>query len=138
MRKVRSLEFFASRESRGVGKERRQHQERIQHQGALPEQTPAAPRRNAESIEAGWRVTESIEAGASLSLATMRAAGSTAEQSLDQNTMALAQCVLMFLLLFFHAISVAAAQVREREGGRERGRDKGQGCEKNKFLCWCS
>ena len=94
-----------------MGKERRQHQERIQHQGALPEQTPTAPRRNAESIEAGWRVTESIEAGASLSLATMRAAGSTAEQSLDQNTMALAQCVLMFLLLFFHAISVAAAQV---------------------------
>jgi hypothetical protein len=109
--KIRSLEFFASRKSRGVEKERRQHQDRIQHQGALPEHTHAAPRRNAESIEAGWRGTVSIEAGASLSLATMLAAGSTAEQSLDRHTMALAQYALMFLLLFFHAISVAAAQV---------------------------
>jgi hypothetical protein len=76
VRKIRSLEFFASRESRGVEKERRQHQERIQHQGALPEQTHAAPRRNTESIEAGWMGTASIEADASLSLATMLAAGS--------------------------------------------------------------
>ena len=112
MRKIRSLEFCASRESRGVGKERRQHQERIENQGALPEQTPAAPRRNAVSIEAGWRGAVSMDAGASLSLATMLAAGSnTAEQSLDRHTMAVAQRAFMFLLLFFHAISVAAAQV---------------------------
>jgi len=85
----------------------------MQHQSALPEQPPAAPpRRNAASIEAGWRGAESMDAGVSLSLATMLAAGSnTAEQSLDRHTMALAQCALMFLLLFFHAISVAAAQV---------------------------
>jgi hypothetical protein len=37
--------------------------------------------------------------------------GGTAEQSLDRHTMALAQSILMFLLLFFHAMSVAAAQV---------------------------
>ena len=112
MIKIRSVEFFASGKRRGVGKERRQHQERIQDQGALPEQTPAAPRRNAVSIDAGWRGAVSIDAGATLSLATMLAAGSTAEQSLDRHTMDLAQCVLMFLLLFFHAMSVAAAQVR--------------------------
>ena len=94
-----------------MGKERRQHQERIQHQGALPEQTPAAPRWNAVSIDAGWRGAVSIDAGASLSLATMLAAGRTAEQILDRQTMAFAQCALMFLLLFFHAMSVAAAQV---------------------------
>jgi hypothetical protein len=41
----------------------------------------------------------------------MLAAGSTAEKRLDRHTIALAQCVLMFLLLFFHAMSVAAAQV---------------------------
>ena len=111
VRKLRSLEFFASRKSRGVGKERRQHQERIENQGALPEQTPAAPRRNAVSIEAGWRGAVSMDAGASLSLATMLASGSTAEQSLDRHTMAVAQRAFMFLLLFFHAISVAAAQV---------------------------
>jgi hypothetical protein len=84
-----------------VGKERRQHQERIQHQGALPEQTPAEPRRNAVSIDED----------ASLSLVMTLAAGSTAEQSLDRHTMEVAQCTLMFLLLFFHAMSVAAAQV---------------------------
>ena len=106
-----------------MGKERRQHQERIQDQGALPEQAPAAPRRNAVSIDAGWRGAVSIDAGANLSLATMLAAGSTAEQSLDRHTMDLAQCVLMFLLLFFHAMSVAAAQVRVCVCERERERD---------------
>jgi hypothetical protein len=44
-------------------------------------------------------------------LTTMLGGGSTAEQSLDWHTMALAQYALMFLLLFFHAMSVAAAQV---------------------------
>ena len=55
-----------------------------------------------------------MDAGATESapLTTMLGGGSTAEQSLDRHTMALAQCVLMFLLLFFHAMSVAAAQVR--------------------------
>jgi hypothetical protein len=77
---------------------------RIQDEGALPEQTPAAPRRrNAVSIDAG--------ANESAPLTTMLGGGSTAEQSLDRHTMALAQRVLMFLLLFFHAMSVAAAQV---------------------------
>jgi hypothetical protein len=52
-----------------------------------------------------------MDAGASLSLAMTLAAGSTAEQSLRRHTMTLAQCALMFLLLFFHAMSVAAAQV---------------------------
>jgi hypothetical protein len=54
-----------------------------------------------------------MDAGANESapLTTMLGGGSTAEQSLDRHTMALAQRVLMFLLLFFHAISVAAAQV---------------------------
>jgi hypothetical protein len=98
VRKIRSLEFFASWKRRGVGKRR------IQDQGALPEQRPAAPRRrNGLSIDAG--ATESAP------LATMLGGGSTAEQSLDRHTMALAQGVLMFLLLFFHAMSVAAAQV---------------------------
>ena len=55
-----------------------------------------------------------MDAGATESapLTTMLGGGSTAEQSLDRHTMALAQFVLMFLLLFFHAMSVAAAQVR--------------------------
>ena len=101
VRKIRSLEFFARGKSRGVGKRR------IQDQDGLPRQlehTLAAPRRrNAVSIDAG--ATETAP------LATMLGGGSTAEQSLDRHTMALAQCVLMFLLLFFHAMSVAAAQV---------------------------
>ena len=98
MRKIRSLELFASGKSRGVGKRR------IQDQGALPEQRRAAPRRrNGVSMDAG--ATESAP------LTTMLGGGSTAEQSLDRHTMALAQGVLMFLLLFFHAMSVAAAQV---------------------------
>jgi hypothetical protein len=102
VRTIRSLEFFASRK----------------------EQTAGAPRqRNAVTVEAGWRDAASIDADASLSLATMLAAGSTAEESLDRHTMALAQCALMFLLVFFHAISVAAAEVCvcERERERERG-----------------
>ena len=80
MRKIRSLQFFASGESR------------------------RAPRR---------RGGLSVDEGETLSapLATMLAAGSTAEKSLDRHTIALAQCALMFLLLFFHAMSVAAAQV---------------------------
>ena len=102
MRKIRSLEFFGK--SRDVGKRR------IQYQGALPEQTPAAPR-NEVSIDTGWRGAVSMDAGASLSLATMLATGSTAEQSLDRHTMTVAQRAFMFLLLFFHAMSVAAAQV---------------------------
>ena len=90
MRTIRSLEFFASRK----------------------EQTAGAPRqRNAVTVEAGWRDAASIDADASLSLATMLAAGSTAEESLDRHTMALAHCALMFILVFFHAISVAAAEV---------------------------
>ena len=98
VRKIRSLELFASGKSRGVGKRR------IQDQGALSEQRRAAPRRrNGVSMDAG--ATESAP------LTTMLGGGSTAEQSLDRHTMALAQCVLMFLLLFFHAMSVAAAQV---------------------------
>ena len=98
MRKIRSLEFFASWKRRGVGNRR------IQDQGALPEQTPAAPRRrNAVSIDTG--ATETAP------LATMLGGGSSEKQSLDRHTMALAQSVLMFLLLFFHAMSVAAAQV---------------------------
>ena len=77
---------------------------RIQDQGVLPHKTPVAPRRrNAVSIDAG--ATETAP------LATMLGGGSTAEQSLDRHTIALAQCVLMFLLSFFHAMSVAAAQV---------------------------
>ena len=48
MRKIRSLELFASGKSRGVGKRR------IQDQGALPEQRRAAPRRrNGVSMDAG-------------------------------------------------------------------------------------
>ena len=90
VRTITSLEFFAS----------------------WKEQTAGAPRqRNAVTVEAGWWDEASIDADASLSLATMLAAGSTAEESLDRHTMALAQCALMFLLLFFHAISVAAAEV---------------------------
>ena len=110
VRKIRLLEFFASRERRGVGKERRQHQERIQHQGALPEQTPAAGvwGKRDVSIKRKFSVTTVLAAGSS---ARQLAAGSTAEQSLDRHTMAVAQCTLMFLLLFFHAMSVAAAQV---------------------------
>ena len=112
VRKIRALEFFASGKSRGVGKRR------FQDQGALPEKTPAAPR---------WRNAVIMDAGApeTTQLTTMLGGGSTAEQSLDRHTMALAQCVLMFLLLFFHAMSVAAAQVRvslcvcERERERE-------------------
>ena len=103
MRKLRSLEFFASWKRRGVATWRIQKR-RIQDQGAPPEKTHAAPRRrNAVSIDTG--ATESAP------LATMLGGGSTAEQSLDRHTMALAQGVLMFLLLFFHAMSVAAAQV---------------------------
>jgi hypothetical protein len=95
VRKIRSFEFFASR---GVGRRR------IHEQGALPEQTPAAPRRrNGVSMDAG--ATESAP------LTTMMGGDSNAGQSLDRHTMALAQCTLMFLLLFFHAMSVAAAQV---------------------------
>ena len=98
MRKIRSLELFASGKSRGVGKRR------IQDQGALPEQRRAAPRRrNGVRMDAGANETAP--------LTTMLGGGSTAEQSLDWHTMALAQYALMFLLLFFHAISVAAAQV---------------------------
>ena len=80
MRKITSLQFFAS------GKSRR------------------APRRRG-----GVRVDE----GETLStpLATLLAAGSTAEKSLDRHTMARAQRVFMFLLIFFHAMSLAAAQV---------------------------
>jgi hypothetical protein len=110
VRKIRSLEVFASRESRGVGKERRQHQERIQHQGALPEQTPAEGvwGKRDGSIKREFSVTTVLAAGI---IARRLAAGSTAEQSLGRHTMAVAQCTLMFLLLFFHAMSVAAAQV---------------------------
>ncbi len=100
--KIRSLEFFASRKSRGVEKERRQHQERIQHQGALPEQTPAA----------GVWGKRDVGINREFTVTTVLAAGSTSEHSLDRHTMVLAQYAFMFLLLFFHAISVAAAQVR--------------------------
>ncbi len=105
VRKIRSLEFFARWKRRGVGKRR------IQDQGALPEKTPAAPRRNAVRIERRNAVRIDEGATESAPLATMLEGGSTAEQSLNRHTMALAQCVLMFLLLFFHAMSVAAAQV---------------------------
>jgi hypothetical protein len=44
-------------------------------------------------------------------LTTLLAAGSTAEKSLDRHTMAMAQRAFMFLLIFFHAMSLAAAQV---------------------------
>ena len=80
MRKIRSLQFFASGESRR-----------------------ASRRRGGVSVDEG--VTFSTP------LATLLAAGSTAEKRLDRHTMALAQCALMLLLLFFHAMSVAAAQV---------------------------
>ncbi len=83
MRKIRSLQFFASGESR------RAHR-----------------RRGGVSVDE----VETL----SKPLATMRemlAAGSTAEKRLDRHTIALAQCALMFLLLFFHAMSVVAAQV---------------------------
>ncbi len=109
VRKIRSLEFFASRESRVVGKERRQHQERIQHQSAIPEQTPAAGvwEKRDVSIKKEFSITTVLAAGST----ARRLAAGTAEQSLDRHTMAVAQCALMFLLLFFHAMSVAAAQV---------------------------
>ena len=42
---------------------------------------------------------------------TTMLAGSSGEKRLDRQTMVLAQSALMFLLLFFHAMSVAAAQV---------------------------
>jgi hypothetical protein len=110
VRKIRSLEVFASRENRGVGKERRQHQERIQHQGALPEQTSAEGvwGKRYVRFERDFSVTKMLAAGIT---ARRLAAASTAEQSLGRHTMAVAQCTLMFLLLFFHAMSVAAAQV---------------------------
>jgi hypothetical protein len=44
-------------------------------------------------------------------LAMMLAAGSTAENRLDRHTVEVASWALMFLLFFFHAMSVAAAQV---------------------------
>jgi hypothetical protein len=111
VRKIRSLEFFASRKSRGVEKERRQHQERFQHQGALPEQTPAAGvwGKRDVGINREFSVTTVLAAG---STARRLAAGSTTEHSLDRHTMVLAQYVFMFLLSVFHAISVAAAEVR--------------------------
>jgi len=81
MRKITSLQFFAS-----------------------GERTGRAPRR---------RGGVSVDEGETLStpLATLLAAGSTAEKSLDRHTMARAQRVFMFLLIFFHAMSLAAAQV---------------------------
>ncbi len=55
----------------------------------------------------------SVDEGETLStpLTTLLAAGSTAEKSLDRHTMAMAQRAFMFLLIFFHAMSLAAAQV---------------------------
>jgi hypothetical protein len=39
---------------------------------------------------------------------------------------------------FFFCIFRFILKREERERERERGREKGKGCEKNKFLCWCS
>jgi hypothetical protein len=80
MRQIRSLEFFASRES-----------------------SRGAPRR---------RGAVNVDEDETLAIpVTTMLAGSTGEKTLDGRTMALAQAALMCLLLFFHAMSEAAAQV---------------------------
>jgi hypothetical protein len=123
---MKSLQFFASRKSRGAGRGQRRIQDQGD-QGARAEQPGASPcRRNAVRIDQGAtksaQLASVLGAGSTAELASMLAspAASTAELlettmlgagSLDRHTMALAQSVLMFLLLFFHAMSVAAAQV---------------------------
>jgi hypothetical protein len=122
---MKSLQFFASRKSRGAGRGKRRIQDQGD-QGARAEQPGASPcRRNAVRIDQGAtksaQLASVLGAGSTAELASMLAgAGSTAELpettmlgagSLDRQTVALAQSVLMFLLLFFHAMSVAAAQV---------------------------
>jgi hypothetical protein len=82
MRQIRSLELFAS-----LGKGESGH---------------APRRRGAVNVDEDESLTTPV---------TTMLAGSTAEKRLDRHTMALAQSALMFLLLFFHAMSVAAAQV---------------------------
>ena len=105
MRKIRSstsrtLELFVSGAS---GRSRRAGKEGRHPQGALVGDTPAPRRRGAVSID--------VHATLAAPLAMMLAAGSTAEKRLDRHTVELASWALMFLLFFFHAMSVAAAQV---------------------------
>ena len=103
MRKMRSLkELFDSAGSRRVGNESIPS-ESNHHQGALVGDKPAPRRRGAVSVD--------VDASLKAPLAMMLAAGSTAKKRLDRHTVEVATWALMFLLFFFHAMSVAAAQV---------------------------